>query len=365
MDVKKLKGLLAEHGKKFEEKGAETEIVSKIVERMKEKYEKETPESERFSEVVETAGILGKQTSKELVLFENPFVRLFGKIYLALETPLSKLNAIVYKQFGRKLAVDLAAAEMGYSVDQYISMALAAAVLGAFAVFGSLVAIFSFTSFNFPILILLTMLAPAVVIGAAFTIPDGKAKKIAKDVDKELPFALRHMSIEIRAGVGIFKTMESIAVSDYGQLSKGFRDVLSNMEKGMSTEEALEKWSEKSKSEGLTRMISHLVRALRTGGNLSEIMVTIAEDVSFERRMKISDFAEKLNLMGLFLMMGSVVFPVMFTIMTTIGSSPSIKQYMSVFAMFNLPFLTVVYYVICPAFMMIFIYLIKSADPGT
>jgi pilus assembly protein TadC len=93
-------------------------------------------------------------------------------------------------------------------------------------------------------------------------------------------------------------------------------------------------------------------------------MITIAEDVSFEQRMKIGDFAEKLNLMGLFLMMVAVVFPVMFTILTTIGSSPAIKQYMAMFAMFTPAFLTIIYFVICPALLFIFMYFIKASDPG-
>ena len=131
----------------------------------------------------------------------------------------------------------------------------------------------------------------------------------------------------------------------------------------MPTEVALEKWAEKTRSEGLRRMISHLVRALRTGGNLSDIMVTIAEDVSFERRMKIADFAEKLNLLALFLMMTAVVFPVMITILTSIGSAPSIKQYLSVFSVFNQTFLALVYFVICPAALLMFMYFIKASDP--
>jgi flagellar protein FlaJ len=110
-------------------------------------------------------------------------------------------------------------------------------------------------------------------------------------------------------------------------------------------------------------MIAHLVRALRTGGNLSEIMITIAEDVAFERRMKIADFSEKLNLMSLFLMMVAIVFPVLITILTVIGSSPSIKQYLASFSMFNMELLTIIYFVICPAFLFIFLYFIKSSDP--
>jgi flagellar protein FlaJ len=157
--------------------------------------------------------------------------------------------------------------------------------------------------------------------------------------------------------------MESIASSDYGALSDGFRTVLFNIEKGVPTEDALDLWGERTRSEGLRRMVSHLVRAMKTGGNLSDIMITIAEDVSFERRMKIADFAEKLNLMSLFLMMVAVILPVLITILAVIGSSPSIKQYMSTFSLFNIDFLMLMYFVLCPALLLMFIYFIKASDP--
>ena len=252
---------------------------------------------------------------------------------------------------------------MVYSVEQYLTLAVSAGVLAllvSLAIVFILVAAVGFS----PVLgIILAFVPSLLILIGALMLPASRANKIANAIDKELPFALRHMSIEIRAGVGIFKTMESIATSNYGALSDGFREVLFNIEKGMPTEVALEKWAEKTRSEGLRRMISHLVRALRTGGNLSDIMVTIAEDVSFERRMKIADFAEKLNLLALFLMMTAVVFPVMITILTSIGSAPSIKQYLSVFSVFNQTFLALVYFVICPAALLMFMYFIKASDP--
>jgi len=205
---------------------------------------------------------------------------------------------------------------------------------------------------------------PSLALTIAFLIPDSKAKKIAQEIDKQLPFALRHMSIEIRAGVGIYKTMQSIASSGYGPLSEGFQWVLHQIEKGVSTEEALEAWTNMTKSESLSRVTSHIIRALRTGGNLSVIMVTIAEDVSFERKMKIADFAEKLNLLGLFLMFATVVGPVMLTILTTIASSPTISQYLGMFSFFTIEFLMLTYFVLVPAAVGLFIYFIKSSDPG-
>ncbi|MEM0372332.1 MAG: type II secretion system F family protein [archaeon] len=348
------------------------EAISKIVERMKTKYVKEgvmkSEEEEKSRIRMLIAGEREKigveASTKELALYESPIVRMLGKFYLLLESPISIFTRFARTRIGLALERDLLASGMRYTAEQYLSLCFAAGLLvflitavlaGAMVAAGRLSILYA---------ALASVIVPAVIMFVALTMPNGKAKKIGARIDKELPFALRHMSIEIRAGVGIYKTMDSIATSGYGPLSDGFKWVLSQIEKGVPTEEALEAWAERTRSEAVNRVVSHLVRALRTGGNLSEVMVTIAEDVSFERRAKIADFAEKMNLLGLFLMMFTVVFPVMITILTTIASSPSISQYLGLFSFFTPTFLMLVYFIIVPAMVGIFIYYIRSSDPG-
>lgn len=354
----------------------DVETISKIVDRMKDKYIKEgvlkkeaiTPEkAERLKEMIEygpRAMRVGGGSPKELVLFESPVVRFFGKFYMKLQYPLQSLINAVYKYFGRKLELDLESAEMRYSVDQYLTLAISATVLIWLVLLAIMFILLVAIKLNVLIMLLVLLITPLLSLAIAMIVPGSRAKKLASQTDKELPFALRHMSIEIRAGVGIFKTMESIASADYGVLSDGFRNVLSNIEKGMPTEDALEMWAERTRSEGLRRMISHLVRALRTGGNLSDIMITIAEDVSFERKMMISEFAEKLNLINLMLMLIAIVLPVLITILTVIATNPSIQQFVSALSFLNMSLLSIVYFVIVPAMLFVIMFFIRSADPG-
>jgi flagellar protein FlaJ len=349
--------------------------LNKIVERMHDKYveegllKEETAGSERGEQLraMIEAGPAGAKIRaggpKELVLFESPLVRTFGKFYLYLEAPINLLSRFMHKSFGSKLERDLAAAGMIYTVEQYMTLALSATIVGWLI---SLLFLFLLVvaGLEIGIAVLFAIAIPIVFLGISLVIPGSRAASIGSQIDRELPFALRHMSIEVRAGVGIYKSMESVATSGYGPLSDGFRRVLSNIEKGVPAEEALESWAEHTRSEGLRRMVSHLVRALRTGGSLSDIMVTIAEDVAFERRAKIADFAEKLNLMSLFLMMVAIVMPVMVTILTAIGASPSLKQYLSMLSIFSPAFLALLYFVICPMLLLVFTFYIRSADPG-
>lgn len=360
--------------KKKEEK-VDEEALGKIIDRMSDKYkeegilkEGEAPEKTREMRKLmrgERTYEVGEASASQLESFENPLVSFFGKLYTAFEAPLHKVEDFLEGRAGRRLEDNLKAARMKYSVEQYLALTLIALIVATVSVFGLFMVLSLIGAVPFIFTVLFTLLTPFVVLGLAFILPRNKAKKIGNEVEKELPFALRHMSIEIRAGVGIYETMESIASSDYGRLSEGFQEVLSDIEKGVSTEDALEAWAARTKSQPVKRVVSHIVRALRTGGSLSDVMVEIAEDVSFQRRQKITDFSEKLNLVGLFLMMSAIVFPIMIAILTTIGSTPQIQKYLGFFSMFSPVFLMFVFFFIVPSLLGLFMYYIKASDPGT
>lgn len=352
----------------------DTETLDKIMDRMSERYKKEgileeQKAPERTKELRslmrgEQTYELGRASASELEKFDNSLISFFGKLYMALEAPVGKMEKVLGKSIGKKIERDLNAARMDYSSEQYIVISIIATLIAAGSVF-AFFAILSLVGFlSFMISIVLALLMVPIVFGIAMILPRSKANKVGNEVEKELPFALRHMSIQIQAGVGVYETMESIATSDYGRLSEGFGWILGNIDKGMSTEDALQSWAEKTRSKSVRRVVSHIVRALRTGGSLSGIMVEIADDVSFERRQKIGEFSEKLNLVGLFLMMSAIVFPILIAILTAIGSTPQIQEHMGLFGAFSVSMLAVVFFIVVPSLLFLFIYYIKVSDPG-
>jgi flagellar protein FlaJ len=357
-----------------EDKEVDTEALEKVVQRMRSKYikegilrEEETPGRSSFRRRV--TGIREDfkprgASPEELRAFESPAVRFFGSFYLALGRPFSKLSQVFHERFGRRLELDLLASQSKFSPEQYLSITLGVTFFIWVVTIAILVALLLLNLANPVVTVVAALFVPILTLIVMLRVPSSNALRRANNIDKELPFALRHMSIEIRAGVGIYKTMESISTAGYGPLSDDFAWILSQIEKGVAAEDALESWAERTRSDSVKRVTSHLVRALRTGGNLSEIMITIADDVSFERKQKIADFAEKLNILGLFLLMVAVVFPTMVTILTAIGSTPSIQQYLALFSFFTPQFLFIVYFIVSPALIATFIYFVRISDPG-
>ncbi len=160
--------------------------------------------------------------------------------------------------------------------------------------------------------------------GLALTLsyPAMQANGKAALIDKELPFALRQLSTQVKAGVSFTRALKSIGDTNYGVLTVEIKKTLSDMDGGLSTIEALRKLAKRNKSQGLQRAVTQISRALRTGGNLSEIISTIADDVSFETRMKIRDYTELLNLISIVYIMIAVVAPVMVTILAAVTQLP-------------------------------------------
>ena len=151
--------------------------------------------------------------------------------------------------------------------------------------------------------------------------PQIKEKNSYSDLNQELPYALRHMSIELKSGKGLHDTMLTIKNSDYGSLSKEFTRVLEEIKFGKQTEESLQEMSHRVNSEGLSRTIHQIIGTLRVGGNLANSLDIIAKDISFETQIKLKEYSQKLNSFILIYTYIAILAPVIILIMLMAGST--------------------------------------------
>lgn len=151
--------------------------------------------------------------------------------------------------------------------------------------------------------------------------PQIKEKNSYSDLNQELPYALRHMSIELKSGKGLHDTLVTIKNSDYGSLSKEFTRVLEEIKFGKQTEESLQEMSHRVNSEGLSRTIHQIIGTLRVGGNLANSLDIIAKDISFETQIKLKEYSQKLNSFILIYTFIAILAPVIILIMLMAGST--------------------------------------------
>ena len=162
-----------------------------------------------------------------------------------------------------------------------------------FSILTLIVALISyFISLELGLAIFISILLIALSI---FYYPKIKKQNDYASFSKELPYALRQLATELRAGRSLFDSLDSVANSDYGILSLEFSRVLEEIKYGESTENAFLNLEKRVDSKALSRVIYEILTSLRIGANLSNSLSIIADDVNFDIRMKLKEYSEKLN----------------------------------------------------------------------
>lgn len=154
-----------------------------------------------------------------------------------------------------------------------------------------------------------------------FYYPKIKEQKNYSDLNQDLPYALRHMGIELKSGKGLHDTLITIRDANYGSFSKEINRVLEEVKFGKSTEDSLLEMSKRIKSEGLTRAIQQIVGTLRVGGNVAYSLEIIAQDISFEMQIKLKEYSQKLNSFILIYTFIAILGPVIILIMLMAAST--------------------------------------------
>ncbi len=349
------------------------ESVDEIVRRVAEKYREEGAYiKEDVNEVPEIdvnkilkPDITVSGNPSDLAESDNGIIRLAGKIYLRFKGFFDAIiGRIANSEYLKNLDWDLYAAGMPFTGSQYLALTLVIATIVSIVAFFVGISLFitkgpALAAFGPVALAFLSFIITYVF---ARMHPRSVAVARSRAAEKYLPFALRHLAVEVRAGMGLYQAMRAVANADYGVLSEEFRRTLREIDQGKSMEVALSNLASRSMSRGLRRAVASILRAVRIGGNLSDTIMAIARDVSFEQRQKVAAYSEKLNFFGVLFMFVGVVFPVMLAMLTTIGYAPTSGKLLAAFR-FPPALLTVAFVIGFPGFLLLFYMFVRVSDP--
>ena len=151
--------------------------------------------------------------------------------------------------------------------------------------------------------------------------PSIKKERNYSDLNQELPYALRHMGIELKSGKGLHDALIAISNADYGSLSREFKRVLEEVKFGNPTEDSLLEMSHRVNSDGLSRAVQQIIGTLRIGGNLSDSLNIIANDITFDMQIKLKEYSQRLNSFILIYTFVAILTPVIGLIMLMAGST--------------------------------------------
>ncbi|MEW6592281.1 MAG: type II secretion system F family protein [Candidatus Hadarchaeota archaeon] len=178
------------------------------------------------------------------------------------------------EKFLMELDRRLASTKIALAAEEYIGLSLLVTVILGIVV-GVLGAILTLPLPSF-------LLVPLVVIVTFPTLvlylPRFLAQRRADELERVLPDALRQMSSTLRAGVSIDAALEDISKSRYGELSKEFERVVSEVKRGRTLESALLAMARRSHSALYDRAFKLIVEGIERGAALANVLEAVAGD---------------------------------------------------------------------------------------
>ncbi|WP_456483123.1 type II secretion system F family protein [Methanopyrus kandleri] len=206
----------------------------------------------------------------------GPVIRLIVLISYPLALPLARtLVTRMSPDYLRRMDYLLQMSNINVPYEMYLSASLIY-VLAGMAISGPLIPKLGPTAFLLVVMPLYLLIHPRIV----------QSLRI-KDIEENLPDALRQMVEELRAGLSIFETVRNVAESDYGELSREFRIVVRDMDTGKTFEEAFLDMAERVNSELLTRAVRLTVRISMSGGALADVLEAVENDIREVRRIEL------------------------------------------------------------------------------
>lgn len=166
--------------------------------------------------------------------------------------------------------------------------------------------------FDDPFMLQLTLLlTPVAAIFGFFTyakLPAIRAKKRVRELEKELPYALRHVLIEVKAGISVYQAMVSVS-EGYGEASVEFDQIARDINSGMSEIDALEAAVVRNPSLQFRRALWQMINALKSGSDVSTTLESLVDAIVEKQILEVRKYGKELNPYTLMYMMAAIILP--------------------------------------------------------
>lgn len=225
------------------------------------------------------------------------------------------------------MEMELLQAKIDADPKKYASVMVFVSLL-YFAIFSVL---FSFMLSKFTTMYLLLGITVAAIFAFLVFIqislyPKMIVKKKISDLERNLVFALRTMLIQIKSGVSLFDSMNTIANGKYGALSVEFKGAIDEINTGSIEEVALQKLATNNPSLYFRKALWQIVNGMKAGGDVGNVLGESVSTMTREQKIAINNYGNQLRVFSLIYMMIGVIIPALgLTFLIVLGSFPQIK----------------------------------------
>ena len=258
------------------------------------------------------------------------------------------------------LEFELEQSEFGYDPREWTSIAFFAALFYFSILFSCLSVVIVAAKFPLTTALFISSSIGFVIGAVAFVYiifyPKLFVSRKINAIEKNLPYALHHLLIEVRSGVPLFNALVSLSKSKYGLLSEEIRKAVDDISTGKSEIAALEMLARRNPSLYFRRILWQIVNSLKSGADIGNTIKNIVDSLTEEQRIAIKKYGAQLNPLSLMYMIFAVIFPTLgITFLLVISSFIGLP--------FNVEYLLIGILVFLLMFQFMIIGLIKSKRP--
>ncbi|MEM4389959.1 MAG: type II secretion system F family protein [Candidatus Micrarchaeia archaeon] len=199
-------------------------------------------------------------------------------------------------------------ADMADEPVAFVAKTFTSAIILTAIVIVLLFMVFTTANINTLLLLPIVVVAFPLFFWYGLQVPRVKVEQKAREIDKDLIFACRHLLIELHAGVPLFDAMLHIT-RDYGEVSKIFSRILERINVGVPADVAMHDVSEEVPSAAMRRVILQLVNSLRSGSDVAAALDNILDQLSREQVIEIKSYGQKLSPLAMFYMIFGIIIP--------------------------------------------------------
>lgn len=195
------------------------------------------------------------------------------------------------------------------------------------------------------------VLALGLALAALLHYPDHLAIRRAQQAERELPFALRALAVELGARTPFERALEHIACGP-GELAQELKRALVQVQAGRPLPQALLVLADRLRSRALQRAVVQLNQTYHTG-SATEGLRKLAEELSTLQHAEVLRYQARLGFSGLLFIALACVVPALFAAYLMVGAgfmeltvTPGevYLAYLLVFPLINLLVLTYLHY---------------------
>ena len=124
--------------------------------------------------------------------------------------------------------------------------------------------------------------------------PKIKTNRRTRELEKDLPYALRDILIEIKSGIPLYEAMKTVT-SGYGEASEEFTRIVKDVDGGKSMINAIEESIVRNPSEQYRRAMWQVNNSIKSGTDVEVTLESVVDSIIKDQKLKIEKYGQELN----------------------------------------------------------------------